>query len=608
MNTDDPEIIKTLREEERSGKLHKNASTEQRVILPEEKEDDSLESIFTILRHHHQEDTPTIDLGDPIEKYRIIFENSAIAIMLTDENERIVHWNKYTEKLLVLGKEELMMKPVKYLYPQEEWKKIRSENVRQKGIQHHLETKMIRKNNELIDVDISLSVLKDHIGNVIGSIGIIKDNSPHKQMERALRISEEKFKQLYEKAPIPYHTLSPDGRITDVNDTWCRLFGYAKADVIGTPIFDYIQCDEQDIAKSSFKEKIHKKGPYTGGHERTYLTKNGESHVFVINDFLSFDESGAVLSVYSTMEDITERKKIEEELHKAHYWLEKKVQERTVELSKQNTVLKKRINEYKRTVGELHIDLERNQKSQKRIEKQNMKLKKLDRIKSNFLHITTHELRTSMATMRGYVEVLLMNSLGPINEEQRKELEVILSNTNRLDKLIQDVLDVSCLESGTMKFNPEKTNVIKLIEDAIGTMQTAADNKQIKISKEITQGIPELSVDKERIKQVFINLLNNAIHSSPENSTIILRVSKEPDDVVFEIQDFGHRIPKNKQKKIFDIIYQVDSGTDRTFGDIGLGFTISRGIVLSHGGKIWVENENDEGNILRFTLPNKSIQ
>jgi PAS domain S-box-containing protein len=608
MNTDDPEIIKTLREEERSGKLHKNASTEQRVILPEEKEDDSLESIFTILRHHHQEDTPTIDLGDPIEKYRIIFENSAIAIMLTDENERIVHWNKYTEKLLGIGKEELMMKPVKYLYPQEEWKKIRSENVRQKGIQHHLETKMIRKNNELIDVDISLSVLKDHIGNVIGSIGIIKDNSPHKQMERALRISEEKFKQLYEKAPIPYHTLSPDGRITDVNDTWCRLFGYAKADVIGTPIFDYIQCDEQDIAKSSFKEKIHKKGPYTGGHERTYLTKNGESHVFVINDFLSFDESGAVLSVYSTMEDITERKKIEEELHKAHYWLEKKVQERTVELSKQNTVLKKRINEYKRTVGELHIDLERNQKSQKRIEKQNMKLKKLDRIKSNFLHITTHELRTSMATMRGYVEVLLMNSLGPINEEQRKGLEVILSNTNRLDKLIQDVLDVSCLESGTMKFNPEKTNVIKLIEDAIGTMQTAADNKQIKISKEITQGIPELSVDKERIKQVFINLLNNAIHSSPENSTIILRVSKEPDDVVFEIQDFGHRIPKNKQKKIFDIIYQVDSGTDRTFGDIGLGFTISRGIVLSHGGKIWVENENDEGNILRFTLPNKSIQ
>ncbi len=97
--------------------------------------------------------------------------------MLTDENERIVHWNRYTEKLLGISREELMMRPVKYLYPQEEWKKIRSENIRQKGIQYHMETKMIRNDNELIDVDISLSVLKDRIGNVIGSIGIVKDNS-----------------------------------------------------------------------------------------------------------------------------------------------------------------------------------------------------------------------------------------------------------------------------------------------------------------------------------------------------------------------------------------------------------------------------------------------
>ncbi len=607
MNTD-PEIINTLREEERLGKLHKSSAPEQKAVMPEEKEDDSLESIFTILRHSQQDEVPTIDLGDPIEKYRIIFENSAIAIMLTDENERIVHWNKYTEKLLGMGKEELMMKPVKYLYPPEEWKKIRSENIRQKGIQHHLETKMIRKDNKCVDVDISLSVLKDHIGNVIGSIGIIKDNSPHKQMERALRISEEKFKQLYEKAPIPYQTLSSDGTITNVNDKWCELFEYTKEEVIGTTIFDYIHRDEQDTAKSSFKEKINRKKPYTGGHERTYITKNGEPRVFVINDFLCFNESGAVLSVYSTMEDITERKKIEEELHKAQYWLEKKVQERTVDLSKQNTLLKKRINEYKRTVGELHIELERHQKSQKRIEQQNVKLKKLDRTKSNFLHITTHELRTSMATMKGYVEILLMKSLGPINEEQRKGLEVILTSTNRLDKFIQDVRDVSCLESGTMKFNPEKTNIKKLIEDAIGTTQSEADTKQIKISKEITQGIPELIVDKQRIKQVLIHLLNNAIQSSPENSTIILRVSKESEDVVFEIQDFGRGMPKNKQKKIFDILYQVSPGINQTFGDIDLGFTISRGIVLSHGGKIWIEGKNGSGNILRFTLPNKSIQ
>jgi PAS domain S-box-containing protein len=602
MKNEDPEIIKTLRQEERLGKLHAHSPGKHTIVIPKELEEEPIDSIFTILRHRKGEDIETIDLGDPIQKYRIIFDNSALAIMLTDENERIVHWNKYTEKLLRMSREDLIMRPVKYLYPQEEWKKIRSENIRQKGIQYHMETKMIRNDNELIDVDISLSVLKDHIGNVIGSIGIVKDNSQNKQMEKALRTSEEKFKQLYEKAPIPYHTLSPAGTITDVNEKWCKLFGYTKEEVIGNPIFDYIHGDEQEIAKSSFKEKINSKKAYTDGHERTFITKNGEPRVFLIHDFLSFNETGSMLSVFSTMEDVTGRKKIEEELHKAHYWLGKNVQERTVDLSKENLVLKKRNNEYKRTIGELHIQLEKIQKAQKKIEQQNARLKKLDHIKSNFLNVTSHELRTSMATIKGYVEIILMKSLGPITEEQRKGLDVILTNTDRLDQLIQDTLDVSRLESGTMKFIPEKTDIGRLIQNATGTIQSAADFKQIKIIKEIEEEIPELNIDQERIKQVLVNLLQNAISVSPEGSKISVKVNKEPEEVLFEIQDFGQGIPKNKQKKIFDIVYQIDSGID------DLGFTIARGVVLAHGGKIWVDSEQGHGSTFRFTLPITPIQ
>jgi len=601
MKNEDPEIIKTLREEERLGTLHAHTPVKHTIVIPRELEEEPLDSIFTILKHRKDDDIKTIDLGDPIQKYRIIFENSAVAIMLTDENERIVHWNNYTEQLLGMNKEELMMKPVKYLYPLNEWKKIRSENIRQKGIQYHMETKMIRSDTELLDVDLSLSVLKDHIGNVIGSIGIVKDNSQNKQMEKALRSSEEKFKQLYEKAPIPYHTLSPDGTITDVNEKWCKLFGYTKEEVIGNSIFDYIHGDEQEIAKSSFKEKINSKELYTGGHERTYITKNGEPRVFVIHDFLSFNETGGILSIYSTMEDVTGRKKIEEEIHKAQYWLEKKVQERTVDLSKENTVLKKRNNEYKRTIGELHIQLEKLQKSQKRLEQQNVRLKKLDHIKSNFLTVTSHELRTSMATIKGYVEILLMKSLGPITEEQRKGLDVILTNSNRLDQLIQDVLDISRLESGTLKFIPEKTDIGRLIHSVTGTIQPAADEKQITIIKEIDEELPELTIDPERIKQVLVNLLQNAINVSPEGSKISISVNKGPEEILFEVQDFGQGIPKNKQRKIFDISFQIDSGIE------GLGLTIAQGIVLSHGGKIWVDSEQGQGSVFRFTLPTVSI-
>jgi PAS domain S-box-containing protein len=605
---DEPNIVKELREDERCGKLRRHSSEKKMFNESEEYGEDSFDSMITILRQQTRGNIKTIDLGDPSEKYRIIFENSAVAIMLTDENERIVHWNKYTEELLGKGRDELMMKPVKHLYPPEEWKKIRSENIRQKGIQYHLETKMIRKNNELVDVDISLSVLKDGIGNVIGSIGIIKDNTKRKQMERALQASEEKFKNLYEKAPIPYHTLSPEGRIINVNEKWCKVFDYSKEEVIGKSIFDFIHGDKQETAQSTFHEKIHNKTLYNGCYEQTYVTKNGEPHVFWMHDFLSFDELGAVISIQNTMEDITERKKTEEELHKTHYWLEKRVEERTLELTKSNAQLKKKINEHKRIVGELHIALERLQKSQKRIEKQNVRLKKLDQIKSNFLNMTCHELRTPIATVKGYIELLLMKTLGPINEEQKQGLEVALRNVYHLDHLIQDILDVSRLESGTMKFIPERVNIDKIIKAATETIQSSADMKQIKITKEIEQGIPELMVDQERIKQVLINLLNNAIKFSPEKSPITIRAKKEHDEVLFEVQDFGHGIPKNKQKKIFDLFYQVDSRTDRKYGGVGLGLAISRGIVLSHGGTIWVESDTNKGSSFQFTLPITPIQ
>lgn len=245
------------------------------------------------------------------ERYRTIFENSAVAITLTDENERIISWNKCTEDLLGVGKEDLYLKPVESLYPLDEWQKIRAENIRKKGLQHHLETRMVKKNNELINVDLSLSVLKNHEGKVIGSIGVTRDITERKQIERALEKSEEKFKQLYEQAPVPYHTLSPAGSITDVNKKWCQILGYTKEKVLGRAIFDFVTENEREVAKSSFEKKIQDKKSYTGGHERTYITKDEKGKIFVIHDFFSYDKDDKVVSIQTIMEDITERKKTE---------------------------------------------------------------------------------------------------------------------------------------------------------------------------------------------------------------------------------------------------------------------------------------------------------
>ena len=242
-------------------------------------------------------------------------------------------------------------------------------------------------------------------------------------------------------------------------------------------------------------------------------------------------------------------------------------------------------------------------KSKRKIELQNIKLKKLDELKSSFLNVTSHELRTPITPIKGYLQMLLNQKIGSITKEQKKILKIIQRNTNRLDHLIQDILDISRLESDTMRFIPEKTDVKTMVEETVETMQSSADVKNIKINLELKDDIPELTIDKERIKQVIINLLNNAIKFSPDNSSINVKVRREKDDILFEVQDFGRGVPEDKQIKIFETFYQVDSKGDRKFGGVGLGLSISKGIIQAHSGDIWVESTLDTGSTFRFTLP-----
>lgn len=151
-------------------------------------------------------------------RFKTIFENSAVAITVTDENENIVSWNKFAEVLLGMGRKDIHMKPVSYLYPDEEWRRIRAENVRQKGMQHHIETRIIRKDKQIIDADLSVSVLKGPDGKVTGSIGIMADITERKRMEeerealiKELQIVNQKLgqsnKELQDFAYVASHDL-----------------------------------------------------------------------------------------------------------------------------------------------------------------------------------------------------------------------------------------------------------------------------------------------------------------------------------------------------------------------------------------------------------------
>ncbi len=175
------------------------------------------------------------------EKYRMIFENSAAAITLVDEQERLISWNKFTEGLLGINGEELYLLPICSLYPPGEWERIRTFDVRQKGMQHHLETKMMKKDGSLIDVDISLSVLKDSDGNTTGSIGVIRDITERKQAEEKLRETMELKSQFTSTVSHELRTplaalkeglsLVLDEVVGDINEKQKKFLGIAQRNV-----------------------------------------------------------------------------------------------------------------------------------------------------------------------------------------------------------------------------------------------------------------------------------------------------------------------------------------------------------------------------------------
>ena len=233
--------------------------------------------------------------------YKIIFENSAVAITVSDENENIIFWNKYAENLLEMSKDDLYLKPVKSLYPSEEWKKIRSENIREKGMQHHLETKILRKSNELIDVDISLSVLKNSKGKLIGSIGVIKDISDQKKAENRLD-------SIMEYADDSIYLLDKNCRYIMVNNELLSRFNLSEENVLGKSFSDLHSAEEIDEFFEKFRWVFDNSKPLRSEH-----CKNGKWFLRTLSP-IKDNITGRTTAVAVISKDITDFKNAEQKL------------------------------------------------------------------------------------------------------------------------------------------------------------------------------------------------------------------------------------------------------------------------------------------------------
>jgi len=419
----------------------------------------------------------------------------------------------------------------------------------------------------------------------IGTYFAIKNKL--KTVEIALKESERKYQMIVENTHDVIILTNTHGSISYLSPACESGLGYKPEELIGQKL-RIVHPDDIGSVEKNFSLALQNKSSFSIQYR--IQTKSGDTKwIYHISTPIMKDKR--VEMFLNVLRDITDIKTLEKDLSEKVTMLE----------GSERAVLN--------IMDDLQKTLKEFQQSQFIIKDQNVQLQKLDKIKSSFLNITSHELRTPMSAIKGYIQMMLKGNLGTTNDEQKHALDIILRNSNRLDRLIQDILDISRLESGTMKFVTQKTDVTKMVNETAEIMQASADLKRIKINTETGIEVPELNIDKDRITQVVVNILNNAIKFSPDGSIINIKTRKEKEDVLFEVQDHGRGIPEEHHKKIFQTFYQVDSDADTKFGGAGLGLAICYGIIIAHGGRIWVEStgKTGEGSTFRFTLPVESV-
>lgn len=231
----------------------------------------------------------------------------------------------------------------------------------------------------------------------------------------------------------------------------------------------------------------------------------------------------------------------------------------------------------------------------------------VERLKDEFVSIVSHELRTPLTSIRGSLGLLLSGKLGALSEQGQRFLEIAINNTDRLVRLIEDILDLERLESGQVALELQPHLLADLMREAIEIVQPVADKTEVKIVPEFLS--VTLQVDGDRLVQAMVNLLSNAVKFSPNGSQVQLRATYAPEppaeatEVVVAIIDRGRGIPPDKLETIFGRFQQVDASDARQKGGTGLGLAICQSIIEQHRGRLWVESVQGEGSTFYFSLP-----
>ncbi len=239
----------------------------------------------------------------------------------------------------------------------------------------------------------------------------------------------------------------------------------------------------------------------------------------------------------------------------------------------------------------------------KELEALHKKLQEIDSSKSDFVSHVSHELRTPLTTMREANSQLLDGLQGPLNEKQRKFIGISQRNLDRLTRIINNLLDLGRLDAGKIKLERRSIDITTLAREAMESLRLQAEQKQIKLEDKLPPSLPETFVDPDRIRQVFVNLIGNALKYTKEGGTIILSAQAEKDSLEVSVADTGIGIPAEYLDKIFERFERVSKIPIPGVGGAGLGLAICKELLEMHKGRIYVESQVGKGSKFTFSLP-----
>jgi len=232
-------------------------------------------------------------------------------------------------------------------------------------------------------------------------------------------------------------------------------------------------------------------------------------------------------------------------------------------------------------------------------------IRRLETVRRDFVANVSHELKTPLTSISGYAETILTDQPDPAIT--RRFLETILNNARRMQRLVDDLLDLSRIESGRWQPEPEPVDVSAAIQDVWSGLAERADAGRIELAVEVDPGADALVVDPDALRQVLLNLVDNALRYSPAGGRITFRSRRQGDSLVLSVSDTGPGIAREHLPRIFERFYRADRSRSRDEGGTGLGLAIVRHLVEAHGGEVWAESERGRGTTVSCRFPAREI-